>query len=395
MNFFKKKLKFYFFNNDLVNIWYDFLKGNTMTFENNISTINIDEYKIIDNLLDRYLELDFKEKSDFKRLVSSINKIGIINPLIFYRVDDETLELISGRKRIEAIKTLNESKAENEKILNIPVRILSKENDLGSVYLLAFEENTNRRNLSNEAQIESLLFGICCDIYPDFGTSSNFLKDFKIEEIKNTLKEIRNNSENLNKFESKLLNSINLTSKKVNISENEIINSIIKNSLTFSEKRMIRNFGVPVEIIRKSRRSPKTKKILENIDVIIFNKNLDEKEAFFAIKNYVEAILNRKMSDFYKIEGIDDVKDENGYLSIIKKTEREKIKEYGNDLSRACIEFLLNNLKNEELEKSKKRMEKYNFTKKINDIYKSLNAKDKRELIKIIENFEKERNARV
>lgn len=38
-----------------------------MTFENNISTINIDEYKIIDNLLDRYLELDFKEKSDFKR----------------------------------------------------------------------------------------------------------------------------------------------------------------------------------------------------------------------------------------------------------------------------------------------------------------------------------------
>lgn len=40
-------------------------------------------------------------------------------------------------------------------------------------------------------------------------------------------------------------------------------------------------------------------------------------------------------------------------------------------------------------------MEKYNFTKKLNDIYKSLNAKDKRELIKIIENFEKERNARV
>lgn len=101
------------------------------------------------------------------------------------------------------------------------------------------------------------------------------------------------------------------------------------------------------------------------------------------------------MSDFYKIEGIDDVKDENGYLSIIKKTEREKIKEYGNDLSRACIEFLLNNLKNEELEKSKKRMEKYNFTKKLNDIYKSLNAKDKKELIKIIENFGKERNARV
>lgn len=33
-----------------------------MTFENNISTINIDEYKIIDNLLDRYLELDFKER---------------------------------------------------------------------------------------------------------------------------------------------------------------------------------------------------------------------------------------------------------------------------------------------------------------------------------------------
>ena len=364
-----------------------------MIFENNISAINIDEYKIIDNLLDRYLELDFKEKSDFKRLVSSINKIGIINPLIFYRVDDETLELISGRKRIEAIKTLNESK--NEKILNIPVRILSKENDLGSVYLLAFEENTNRRNLSNEAQIESLLFGICCDIYPDFGTSSGFIKDFKIEEIKKTLIEVRNNSENLNEFKSKLLNSINLTSKKINISENEIINSIIKNSLTFSEKRMIRNFGVPVEIIRKSRRSPKAKKILENIDVIIFNKNLDEKEAFFAIKNYVEAILNRKMSDFYKIEGIDDVKDESCYLSIIKKTEREKIKEYGNDLSRACIEFLLNNLKNEELEKSKKRMEKYNFTKKLNDIYKSLNAKDKKELIKIIENFEKERNARV
>lgn len=250
-----------------------------MTFENNISTINIDEYKIIDNLLDRYLELDFKEKSDFKRLVSSIDKIGIINTLIFYRIDDKTLELISGRKRIEAIKTLNESK--NEKILNIPVRILSRENDLGSVYLLAFEENTNRRNLSNEAQIESLLFGICCDIYPDFGTSSGFIKDFKIEEIKKTLIEVRNNSENLNKFESKLLNSINLTSKKVNISENEIINSIIKNSLAFSEKRMIKNFGVPIEIIRKSRRSPKAKKILENIDVIIFNKNLDEKEAKF------------------------------------------------------------------------------------------------------------------
>lgn len=30
------------------------------------------------------------------------------------------------------------------------------------------------------------------------------------------------------------------------------------------------------------------------------------------------------MSDFYKIEGIDDIKDENGYLSVIKKTEREK-----------------------------------------------------------------------
>lgn len=28
-------------------------------------------------------------------------------------------------------------------------------------------------------------------------------------------------------------------------------------------------------------------------------------------------------------------------------------------------------------------------------IYKSLNAKDKKELIKIIENFEKEKNARV
>lgn len=365
-----------------------------MIFENNISTINIDEYKIIDNLLDRYLEIDFKEKSDFKRLVSSINKIGIINPLIFYRIDDKTLELISGRKRIEAIKTLNESK--NEKILNIPVRILSKENDLGSVYLLAFEENTNRRNLSNEAQIESLLFGICCDLYPDFSLINENVKDYRIEIIRDSLIKIKKNlDKNLDEAESRLLNSINLTSKKINISENEIINSIIKNSLTFSEKRMIRNFGVPVEIIRKSRRSPKVNAILENIDFIIFNKNLDEKEAFFAIKNYVEAILNKKMSDFYKIEGIDDVKDESGYLSIIKKTEREKIKEYGNNLSRACIEFLLNNLKNEELEKSKKRMEKYNFTKKLNDIYKSLNAKDKRELIKIIENFEKERNARV
>lgn len=108
---------------------------------------------------------------------------------------------------------------------------------MGSVYLLAFKENTNRRNLSNETQIESLLFGICCDIHPDFETSLNFLKDFKIEEIKKTLKEIKNNSENLNKFESNLLNTINLTSKKVNISENEMINSIIKNSLTFSEKK--------------------------------------------------------------------------------------------------------------------------------------------------------------
>lgn len=367
-----------------------------MTFENNISTINIDEYKIIDNLLDRYLELDFKEKSDFKRLVSSINKIGIINPIIFYRIDDKTLELISGRKRIEAIKTLNESKHENEKILNIPVRILSKENDLGSVYLLAFEENTNRRNLSNEAQIESLLFGICCDLYPDFSSINENVKDYRIEIIRDSLIKIKKNlDKNLDEAESRLLNSINLTSKKINISENEIINSIIKNSLTFSEKRMIRNFGVPVEIIRKSRRSPKVNAILENIDFIIFNKNLDEKEVFFAIKKYVEAILNKKMSDFYKIEGIDDVKDESDYLSVIKKTEREKIKEYGNDLSRACIEFLLNNLKNEELEKSKKRMEKYNFTKKLNDIYKSLNAKDKKELIKIIENFEKERNARV
>lgn len=230
-----------------------------MTFENNISTINIDEYKIIDNLLDRYLELDFKEKSDFKRLVSSINKIGVINPLIFYRIDDKTLELISGRKRIEAIKTLNESK--NKKILNIPVRILSKENDLGSVYLLAFEENTNRRNLSNEAQIESLLFGICCDIYPDFNLINENVKDYRIDIMRDSLIKIKKNlDKNLDEAESKILNLINLTSKKINISENEIINSIIKNSLTFSEKRMIKNFGVPVEIIRKSRRSPKTKK---------------------------------------------------------------------------------------------------------------------------------------
>lgn len=63
---------------------------------------------------------------------------------------------------------------------------------------------------------------------------------------------------------------------------------------------MIRNFGVPVEIIRKSRRSPKVKKILENTDVIIFNKNLDEKEVFFAIKNYVEAILNKKCLIFIR-----------------------------------------------------------------------------------------------
>lgn len=44
---------------------------------------------------------------------------------------------------------------------------------------------------------------------------------------------------------------------------------------------MIKNFGVPIEIIRKSRRSPKVNAILKNIDVIIFNKNLDEKEAKF------------------------------------------------------------------------------------------------------------------
>lgn len=30
------------------------------------------------------------------------------------------------------------------------------------------------------------------------------------------------------------------------------------------------------------------------------------------------------MSDFYKIEGIDDVKDESGYLSVIKKQKEKK-----------------------------------------------------------------------
>lgn len=153
---------------------------------------------------------------------------------------------------------------------------------MGSVYLLAFEENTNRRNLSSEAQIESLLFGICCDIYPDFNLINENVKDYRIDIMRDSLIKIKKNlDKNLDEAESKILNLINLTSKKINISENEIINSIIKNSLTFSEKRMIRNFGVPVEIIRKSRRSPKAKKILENIDVIIFNKNLDEKEAKF------------------------------------------------------------------------------------------------------------------
>lgn len=96
------------------------------------------------NRLDKSSEII--ENENFKGLVESIKKIGLINPIYFLEKDNGKYIVISGwRRSLSLIEIYKENK---EKVFREKAIIFSKETPLNILENISIDENTKRKDLS-------------------------------------------------------------------------------------------------------------------------------------------------------------------------------------------------------------------------------------------------------
>lgn len=329
-----------------------------------INYINIDDFKIIDILRDRNLDYNFDTTIDYKRLQNSIEKYGVMTPLVFARVDNKILELISGRRRLKAIKIL--------KIQTIPVRIISKDTLRDLVYLYAFCENNIKDELQLYQQVISIL-----NIIRNHSDYENNIKNFDFnpdnvfflyEIVKNIVKKQKTKKE-LSYQENVILNIIRQISKNINLEPVKLMNKLIYCQIDQNDAVLLsNNFGINFQMLRNYRSKNETLEILEDVKSVLSYCNLDSIEAYNNLKD-IGSKYNIKLSDFYKIENIDNNYDEKTISDFKKKNKKEFIK-FKSDITKKIIEKL---------------KEKYAEVSKKSD-FEITKSNTKKEFIKFIKN---------
>lgn len=107
----------------------------------------------INNLVITGINVRKTQISDIENLASSINEIGLINPITIRKIDDNNYEIVAGQRRYLAMKSLN--------MEEIPC-IISNFNDKKAEEM-SLIENIQRNTLSNCDKVKS--YSKLCDNY--------------------------------------------------------------------------------------------------------------------------------------------------------------------------------------------------------------------------------------
>lgn len=362
-----------------------------MKFTNDdIVQINLADCKIVDKLKDRRLDGDFEESKDFKALVLSIKEKGILVPLIFAKVDDDKLELISGRRRLRAINVINNMEG-GTKITTIPAQIVNSDMPLYNRYIIAFDENRLRAGLSDFAQVEALFSAIFLhlnkkaekDYFSE--TYSDAKKNIEFNSLFFQIKGMKNKKEkNLNKEEAEILTSINYVSKQVGLPPEKVINSILAYKLTQEEKILIVDYGLSTKQLAALKKDEELSKKLNSLFKLLIFKALIN-SSFYENTKAIAKKFGLKLSTFYKIPNIDKEYNE----EIIKNDyDSTQIRKFGNALTEKVVEILLQEL---ELKKEAKKNSEVNIMRnKIMTFAKNTSKEKLEALMKYMEKLSEE-----
>ncbi|QKU36243.1 ParB N-terminal domain-containing protein [Campylobacter sp. RM16192] len=362
-----------------------------MKFTNDdIVQINLANYKILDKLKDRRLDGDFEESRAFKSLVLSIKEKGILVPLIFAKVNDNTLEVISGRRRLRAVNVINSMEG-CAKITTVPAQIINSDMPLYSRYLVAFDENRLRSELSDFAQVEALFSAIFLhlnkyskeDYFSD--SYSDARKNIEFNNLFFQIKGMKNKKEkNLNKEEAEILTSINYVSKQVALPPEKVISSILSYKLIQEEKILIVDYGLSTkQIYRLKKDDELSEKFSKLCKLLLFRALINLN--FYQNARAIAKDFGLKLSTFYEIPDIDNEYNEN----VIKNDyDQKQILKFGNALIEKVVEILLQEL---ELKKEAKKNSEVNIMrKKLNAFAKSASKEKLEALMKYMEKLSKE-----
>lgn len=134
--------------------------------------------KFSDYINDRFFDSK-EDDQDLMRLIDSIKNQGLINPIVLaYDNEDNTMfEIISGRRRLKAIKEICKETGSFKALC----RILPKNTDRETRNIIAFHDNENRKDLDESVKFMPIYLLVANAFY-------------KIDQIsKNSLLEVRDN----------------------------------------------------------------------------------------------------------------------------------------------------------------------------------------------------------
>ena len=346
-----------------------------MDFYEEINSIDLNEYEIRDNLDDRSIDGNIENSADFLSLLKDIESNGILVPLIFARKGEKELELISGRRRLEAVRALNNALRSEDKptIQIIPAKIIKEDVPDSIIYQIAYSENSLRKDLSQSAKVEAMFLPLFNACNSDFAKAKskqelskrNFAMEGFLEELKALVKKISSNRRNITPRENFIIEELKkLASIFNNMPYLRMLNSITKYKLTVVEKRLITHYGLELKhllLCKKTRHNNSLKKIKE---AYMF-RAIQTPEEYESLKSTIND-FNAKLSDFYKIDNID-----NFYIAnFAKKAGIELLTEWSDNLMLFLCEKLKEIMQNYKGEK--KREPKNVLSREINALIKSM-----------------------
>lgn len=349
-----------------------------------INSIDLNEYEIRDNLDDRSIDGNIENSADFLSLLKDIESNGILVPLIFARKGEKELELISGRRRLEAVRALNNALRIEDKptIQIIPAKIIKEDVPDSIIYQIAYSENSLRKDLSQSAKVEAMFLPLFNACNSDFAKAKskqelskrNFAMEAFLKELKTLAKKINNNRNSITLRDNSIIEEL----KKLaiifnNMSYLKMLNSIVNYKLTIVEKRLITHYGLDLKDLLLCKKT-KHNSSLNKIKDAYMARGIQTPEEYENLKSTLDD-FNVKLSDFYKIDNID-----NSYIeNFAKKAGAESLTEWSDNLMLFLCEKLKEIMQNYKGEK--KREPKNVLSREINTLIKSMPI-EKLELIK-------------
>lgn len=343
-----------------------------------LHSININECEIIDTIQDRQLNSAFENSEDAKKLYKSIAKHGVLSPLVLFRVDDKTFELISGRRRLNAIKKINNSNDESLKeITDIPVRIIDKQTPRTEAYTVAYNENNIKEALLDYQKIRSVL-----NIIANHDNYQKYVKDNLPDTLYHITQKIKSFNKNKSDEESNILHKIiQDVAQKLFISEPHLIKTIINTELDPQEIFLlsIKNTPLTYDDIKSARVDKKSFDLLNDIKNVCKIFNLNDEEEYETLKK-IATKHKFKLSDFYLIDGIDENYDE----SKIADVSDDDFGKYVSNLIKSLVELLKQLIANSKI-KSNFEKQKDEVKKRFSKILKTANEDDLKRILMLLD----------